>query len=62
MGSSFETIDIATSARRIGVDNRISLKFYFRIADNILKQVSSSYLTLNFDLSRYLCLGDSCLA
>ncbi|KAG7594512.1 JAB1/MPN/MOV34 metalloenzyme domain [Arabidopsis thaliana x Arabidopsis arenosa] len=38
MGSSSEIIDIATSARRIGVDNRISLKFYFRIADNILKQ------------------------
>nr|AAM61146.1 unknown [Arabidopsis thaliana] len=40
MGSSFETIDIGTSARRIGVDNRISLKFYFRIADNILKQAN----------------------
>ncbi|KFK26683.1 hypothetical protein AALP_AA8G279700 [Arabis alpina] len=40
MGSSTETIDIATSAKRIGVDNRISLKFYFRIADNILKQAN----------------------
>ncbi|KAH0914167.1 hypothetical protein HID58_028613 [Brassica napus] len=40
MGSSPEIIDIATSARRIGVDNRISLKFYFRIADNILKQAN----------------------
>ncbi|ESQ30644.1 hypothetical protein EUTSA_v10011406mg [Eutrema salsugineum] len=40
MGSSSEIIDIATSARRIGVDNRISLRFYFRIADNILKQAN----------------------
>ncbi|VVB00852.1 unnamed protein product [Arabis nemorensis] len=40
MGSSSETIDISTSARRIGVDNRISLRFYFRIADNILKQAN----------------------
>ncbi|KAJ4868463.1 AMSH-like ubiquitin thioesterase 1 [Raphanus sativus] len=40
MGSPSEIIDIATSARRIGVDNRISLKFYFRIADNILKQAN----------------------
>ncbi|CAN8302891.1 unnamed protein product [Cochlearia groenlandica] len=38
--SSSEIIDISTSARRIGVDNRISLRFYFRIADNILKQAS----------------------
>uniref|UniRef100_A0A1J3C8C9 AMSH-like ubiquitin thioesterase 1 n=1 Tax=Noccaea caerulescens TaxID=107243 RepID=A0A1J3C8C9_NOCCA len=40
MGSSSEIIDISTSARRIGVDNRISLRFYFRIADNILKQAN----------------------
>ncbi|CAH2036176.1 unnamed protein product [Thlaspi arvense] len=40
MGSSPEIIDISTSARRIGVDNRISLRFYFRIADNILKQAN----------------------
>lgn len=46
MGSPSEIIDISTSARRIGVDNRISLRFYFRIADNILKQVPSSYSTL----------------
>ncbi|XP_010479308.1 PREDICTED: AMSH-like ubiquitin thioesterase 1 [Camelina sativa] len=38
--SSCEVIDISTSARRIGVDNRISLRFYFRIADNILKQAN----------------------
>lgn len=50
MGSSSEIIDIATSARRIGVDNRISLKFYFRIADNILKQVSSSYSDFEFSI------------
>ena len=46
MGSSCEIIDLSTSARRITVDNRISLKFYFRIADNILKQV----LHFGFDL------------
>ncbi|KAJ4917529.1 AMSH-like ubiquitin thioesterase 1 [Raphanus sativus] len=40
MGSSSEIIDLSTSARRITVDNRISLKFYFRIADNILKQAN----------------------
>ncbi|EEF28683.1 amsh, putative [Ricinus communis] len=31
-------INIATSAQKIDVDNRISLRFYYRIADNILKQ------------------------
>ncbi|CAN7083043.1 unnamed protein product [Brassica oleracea var. botrytis] len=40
MGSSCEIVDLSTSARRITVDNRISLKFYFRIADNILKQAN----------------------
>ncbi|KAF8105901.1 hypothetical protein N665_0152s0036 [Sinapis alba] len=40
MGSSCEIIDLSTSARRITVDNRISLRFYFRIADNILKQAN----------------------
>ncbi|XP_010549118.1 PREDICTED: AMSH-like ubiquitin thioesterase 1 [Tarenaya hassleriana] len=40
MGSSLEIIDISASARRIIVDNRISLRFYFRIADNILKQAN----------------------
>ncbi|XP_050238517.1 AMSH-like ubiquitin thioesterase 1 [Mercurialis annua] len=31
-------INIATVAQKIDVDNRISLRFYFRIADSILKQ------------------------
>lgn len=48
MGSSSEIIDLSTSARRITVDNRISLKFYFRIADNILKQVLGTPPTLIF--------------
>ncbi|GKV39441.1 hypothetical protein SLEP1_g47206 [Rubroshorea leprosula] len=38
MGSFSRGINIATSAQRIDVDNRISLRYYFRIADNILKQ------------------------
>ncbi|XP_031406827.1 AMSH-like ubiquitin thioesterase 1 [Punica granatum] len=31
-------INIAASAQRLDVDNRISLRYYYRIADNILKQ------------------------
>ncbi|KAK0587167.1 hypothetical protein LWI29_018561 [Acer saccharum] len=38
MRSSSETINIAASAKRLDVDNRIPLRFYYRIADNILKQ------------------------
>ncbi|KAI4350927.1 hypothetical protein L6164_005330 [Bauhinia variegata] len=38
MRSSSETINIAASAQRLDVDHRISLRFYYRIADNILKQ------------------------
>ena len=37
---SSQSINIAASAQRLDVDNRISLRYYFRIADNILKQVS----------------------
>ncbi|KAI7985235.1 AMSH-like ubiquitin thioesterase 1 [Camellia lanceoleosa] len=36
--SSSGRINIASSAQRLDVDNRISLRYYFRIADNILKQ------------------------
>lgn len=36
-------INIAASARRHDVDNRISLRYYYRIADNILKQVWVSF-------------------
>ena len=39
MRSSSEKINIAKSAQKIDVDNRISLRYYYRIADNILKQV-----------------------
>ncbi|XP_039067938.1 AMSH-like ubiquitin thioesterase 1 [Hibiscus syriacus] len=38
MRSSTERINIAASARKLEVDNRISLQYYYRIADNILKQ------------------------
>ncbi|XVE58792.1 hypothetical protein DITRI_Ditri04bG0197500 [Diplodiscus trichospermus] len=38
MRSSTERINIAASAQRLDVDNRISLRYYYRIADNILKQ------------------------
>ncbi|KAB2055002.1 hypothetical protein ES319_A11G005600v1 [Gossypium barbadense] len=38
MMSSTERINIAASAQRLDVDNRIPLRYYYRIADNILKQ------------------------
>lgn len=38
MRSSSEGINIAASAQRLDVDNRIALRYYYRIADNILKQ------------------------
>ncbi|XP_061357574.1 AMSH-like ubiquitin thioesterase 1 [Gastrolobium bilobum] len=36
--SSSDTINIAASAQKLDVDNRIALRFYHRIADNILRQ------------------------
>ncbi|KAF3628025.1 AMSH-like ubiquitin thioesterase 1 [Capsicum annuum] len=36
--SSSGQINIAASTKKLDVDNRISLKIYYRIADNILKQ------------------------
>ncbi|CAN1856540.1 AMSH-like ubiquitin thioesterase 1 [Linum perenne] len=36
--SSSDRINVAASARRLDVDNRISLRFYYRIADNVLRQ------------------------
>ncbi|XP_044500407.1 AMSH-like ubiquitin thioesterase 3 isoform X2 [Mangifera indica] len=33
-------IDVKSSARRVEVDNRIPLRFYYRIADNLLKQAT----------------------
>ncbi|KAB2066838.1 hypothetical protein ES319_A09G186000v1 [Gossypium barbadense] len=38
MRSSTERINIAASAQKLDVDNRIPLRYYYRIADNILKQ------------------------
>ncbi|XP_019446250.1 PREDICTED: AMSH-like ubiquitin thioesterase 1 isoform X1 [Lupinus angustifolius] len=38
MRSSSETINIAASTQKLDVDNRIALRFYYRIADNILRQ------------------------
>lgn len=43
--SSGGGINIAASAQKLDVDSRISLRFYYRIADNILKQVTVSILT-----------------
>ncbi|KAE9610015.1 putative USP8 dimerization domain-containing protein [Lupinus albus] len=31
-------IDLDSSTRRIEIDNRITLRYYYRIADNLLKQ------------------------
>ncbi|KAB1212533.1 AMSH-like ubiquitin thioesterase 1 [Morella rubra] len=38
MRSSSGRINVAASAQKLVVDNRISLRYYFRIADNILRQ------------------------
>ncbi|KAF8037724.1 hypothetical protein BT93_B0541 [Corymbia citriodora subsp. variegata] len=38
--SSSERINIAASAQRLDVDNRIALRYYYRIADNVLKQAN----------------------
>lgn len=40
MRSSSGRIDIAANAQKLDVDNRISLRIYFRIADNILRQAA----------------------
>ncbi|KAJ0487878.1 putative proteasome endopeptidase complex [Helianthus annuus] len=34
------TINVAANTQKINVDNRISLRYYFRIADNILRQAA----------------------
>ncbi|XP_030455630.1 AMSH-like ubiquitin thioesterase 1 isoform X3 [Syzygium oleosum] len=38
--SSSGRIDIAASAQRLDVDNSIALRYYYRIADNVLKQAN----------------------
>ncbi|KAJ9550342.1 hypothetical protein OSB04_014387 [Centaurea solstitialis] len=40
MKSSSGTINVAASAQKINVDNRITLRYYYRIADNILRQAA----------------------
>ncbi|XP_008797799.2 AMSH-like ubiquitin thioesterase 1 [Phoenix dactylifera] len=40
MKSSSGAISIAASAQRLDVDNRISLRYYYRIADNLIKQAN----------------------
>lgn len=39
--SSGGRLSIAAVTKKIDVDNRISLRYYNRIADNILKQVNT---------------------
>lgn len=55
-------ISIAASARRIDVDNRFSLRLYYRIADNLIKQVFQSrnlfyFNFLSFSLFDFDVLG-----
>ncbi|KAL3529263.1 hypothetical protein ACH5RR_008585 [Cinchona calisaya] len=38
--STTARINIAASARKLDVNNRIALRYYFRIADNVLKQAN----------------------
>lgn len=33
------TLTIAAKTKRVDVDNRLPLKYYYRTADNLLKQV-----------------------
>lgn len=40
MKPSSRRIDISANAKKLDVDNRISLRIYFRIADNILRQAN----------------------
>lgn len=47
MKSSSGVISITSSAQTLDVDNRISLRFYYRIADNILKQADIFRLEKN---------------
>ena len=42
-------INIAMSAQKLDVDNRISLRFYYRIADNILRQVHNLFTLFYVD-------------
>jgi hypothetical protein len=33
------SLNIERSAKRVDVDNRIALRYYYRIADNLIRQV-----------------------
>ncbi|KAI4331499.1 hypothetical protein MLD38_029684 [Melastoma candidum] len=54
-------INIAASAQRVDVDNRISLRYYYRIADNVLRQadifrLENNVIDLYIMLLRYSSL------
>ncbi|PWA61750.1 JAB1/Mov34/MPN/PAD-1 [Artemisia annua] len=56
------TINVAASAQKIAVDNRISLRYYYRIADNILRQAAifraeKNVIDLYVMLLRFLSLA-----
>lgn len=54
-------IDLDSIARRVEVDNRIPLRYYYRIADNLLKQVptlSFPYLDAQLFISSF-SIGDN---
>ncbi|XP_027331193.1 AMSH-like ubiquitin thioesterase 3 [Abrus precatorius] len=55
------TIDLDSIARKVDVDNRIPLRYYYRIADNLLKQASiyreeNNVVDLYIILLRYISL------
>ncbi|KAK7348092.1 hypothetical protein VNO80_22641 [Phaseolus coccineus] len=55
------TIDLDSIARKVDVDNRIPLRYYYRIADNLLKQASiyreeNNVVDLYIILLRFLSL------
>lgn len=61
MKSSSGRINVAASAKRLDVDNRITLRYYYRIADNILKQADifraeKNYIDLYIMLLRFSSL------
>ncbi|XP_071690819.1 AMSH-like ubiquitin thioesterase 1 isoform X2 [Rutidosis leptorrhynchoides] len=62
MKSSSATINVAASAPKINVDNRISLHYYYRISDNILRQAAifreeKNIIDLYVMLLRFLSLA-----
>lgn len=62
MRSGSGTINVAASAQKINVDNRIALRYYYRIADNILRQAAifreeKNIIDLYIMLLRFLSLA-----